>query len=602
MQSCFVLSYSSKPSPTYVSYDHRNVVNVFSEEVTGMQNPSETNESPEPTKIGKIESNDLDRLIQVLEIAFVFLLTFTLITLVDQVLEGINLYQPLSDSFLGERGVGSLNGGQWEPIVRVTLIFNALLFGFSLTFGLWMRRTRDGWSWSQLGYTLTTPGYTFRDLVRRAILLGLLVIVIYYTLLSGLIFLLKGSVTEIFYFHGFVTSSGEHFSSRQLLAEFYFGVVEMGFIWPLSAGFFFFAYTHNSLNARFPTGVANILSTAFYVFYLIFFFMLFGPGKLTQLETAMTDPIFYGNIIIFLIILYISFSAFAETKSVVLPFLLNFVLNVGLTLFRSINSLAFESGSPLTLGFYLGSVGIVVAWYLVKKSDFSTIRIGFTHLRDKGNLSYKTITLFTLLFLFLAFGIPSIIEQLLYNVNTSYVDTWIVPLSFSLLLAFLILFAMIVLSYEPTQTYDVLLVSKDGGLPIASQLRLFQSDEVLISGFFSALSSFNEELEKGSEVRSIKRGEREIIIEDGVFTRIIALVDKDYDSLRQKISVTHKKFEVQLADKLKKWIGEPLPEGKSYVDAISKMQVTFNLSQQARWISTLALVIAPISILLVGLL
>ncbi|MHA2074700.1 MAG: hypothetical protein ACW97X_08785, partial [Candidatus Hodarchaeales archaeon] len=290
------------------------------------------------TRITKIQATKLDQLIQVLEISFIFLICFTFITLFNNYLlrDTLDIYTNISELFLGEDGIGSLNGGNFGEIVQVTLVFNLVLFTITLLFGLWIRRTRDGWSWNQLGYTLKTPKYPFSRLVKRAILLGLIVIFVYYTLITLLTFLISnGNLESAFLVHTFHID-GVLFSAKQLNAEYYFGFIEMGFIWPLSAGFFFFSYVHNSFKARFPTGIANIVSTIFYVMYLVFFFMIDKPNKLSILfNSAIYDPIFWGNFIAFSFVLYISFSAFAETESVVLPFLLNFVFNGGLTLFRS---------------------------------------------------------------------------------------------------------------------------------------------------------------------------------------------------------------------------------------------------------------------------
>ena len=142
---------------------------------------STTGQIAEDTRITKIKATNLDQLIQVLEISFIFLICWVLITLVDAAFVELDLYIPIANDFLGDQGFGNLDGGNFEQIVRVTLIFNLLLFAFSLVFGLWMRRTRDGWSWSQLGYTHKTPNYPFSDIVSRAIVLGLLVVVIWYT-------------------------------------------------------------------------------------------------------------------------------------------------------------------------------------------------------------------------------------------------------------------------------------------------------------------------------------------------------------------------------------------------------------------------------------
>ncbi|MHA2503712.1 MAG: hypothetical protein ACXAE3_12675, partial [Candidatus Kariarchaeaceae archaeon] len=91
------------------------------------------------SKIGTRMLTKLDQLVQILEISFIFLLIFSLIALVDTTISTLDIYEPIAENFLGERNVGSLNGGNWEAIVRITIIFNFLLFGFSLVFGLWMR-------------------------------------------------------------------------------------------------------------------------------------------------------------------------------------------------------------------------------------------------------------------------------------------------------------------------------------------------------------------------------------------------------------------------------------------------------------------------------
>ncbi|MHA2157255.1 MAG: hypothetical protein ACXABU_18070, partial [Candidatus Hodarchaeales archaeon] len=94
--------------------------------------------------------------------------------------------------------------------------------------------------------------------------------------------------------HHSFQSNGTLLDSHQLLAEYYFGFIEMGFIWPLSAGFFFFAYVHNSLKARFPFGIANLLATFFYVTYLAFFFMIPSRGKFDFIIPAIKDPMFWA--------------------------------------------------------------------------------------------------------------------------------------------------------------------------------------------------------------------------------------------------------------------------------------------------------------------
>jgi hypothetical protein len=570
---------------------------------------TETSVIEQKDKIEKIEATPLGQLVQILEISFIFILTYVFITLFDTVVLDLNLYDPLIDDYVGIREVGPLNGGQWKAIVQITLVFNLILFGISLLFGLWIRKTRDNWTWSQLGYTLKTPGYKFTDLLRRGILLGLLVIAIFYTILSPLAFIIsEGDFTAVLDVHSYINvSEGRNYTPEELNSEYYFGFIEMGLIWPMSAGFFFFAYSYNSLRARFPAGVANILSTTFYVFYLAFFFMIDKPGKISLLSEVIDDPWFWGNIFVFFIILYISFSAFAETKSVVLPFLLNFVLNVGLTIFRAFTALYFDRNDVLKLVPYFFIIIILIAWWVIKKSDFSTIKVGWDHLKDRENMPIRNIIGLSALFFFLAFIIPGIVEQLIvdYSNNPSVTDfdTFIITSTFALMFAIIIILAIIVLTYDPTQVYDVLLITKQG-LPLASHIELFQSDEILISGFFSALSMFNKSLEEGESVlKSIKRGEREILIEDGVLTQTIALADKDQPAIRQGMSNLHKEFEIMNNKELTNFIGDTtsIPEAKIFVNKIAKLSITFNIPQQTRWLGALTLVFAPLMIILIGL-
>ncbi|MFX1253797.1 MAG: hypothetical protein ACFFCZ_19455, partial [Promethearchaeota archaeon] len=427
---------------------------------------SMSNESfPSDTHITKIQATSLDQFVQILEISFIFLLTYSLILLLDAAVEGLHLYEPLSSLFLGEPFVGPLYGGQFEAIVRVTLVFNALLFGFSLIFGVWIRRTRDRWDWAKLGYTLRTPGYNFESLIRRGIVLGLLVLAIYYTVMTLTTFLYtRGDFNQALLIHTF-SYEGTLLKGAQLLPEIYFWTVEMAFIWPLSAGFFFFSYCHNSLRARFPLGVANILATLFYVFYLAFFFVIPEKGKLQQLAMRIGDPFFWAWSFVFLIALYISFSAFAETGSLAVPFLLNFVLNIGLLVVNVINSSIYYEPTPLMLIPYFIILLVLFVWFLVKRVDFSTIKLGIKHLTDIKIKNIYAIAGAVLLFITLAFLIPGVLELLLFGTETP--NLVLITLTYALVYASIIFLAIIVLTYEPTRVYDVLLLNKTAGVPIA---------------------------------------------------------------------------------------------------------------------------------------
>jgi hypothetical protein len=564
--------------------------------------------------ITKIKSTRLDQLIQILEISFIFMICYSIITLIDASFQQLELYKPIASDFLGDQGVGSLNGGHWEEIVRVTLIFNLLLFSISLIFGVWIRKARDGWTFSQLGYTLKAPNYTFTSLVRRGILLGFIVIVVYYSIVTFFQFLVSEDLVEAIFTHHSFQAEGDLLNSHQLLAEYYFGFIEMGFIWPLSAGFFFFAYVHNSLKARFPFGVANILSTGFYVTYLAFFFMIQPRGKFPLLLEATQTPMFWAFLLGFAVVLYISFSAFAETGSVVLPFLLNFVFNVGLTFFRAFNSLFFAANPDLSnyfmLGPYLFSILIISIWYFLKREDFSTIKLGFNHLKEifqsnsRKEMPLRSIIGFFILFFSLSFIVPGFIEYIVANIGDFPSETVSIVYAFTYVM--IIGIAILVLTYEPSKVYDVLLVKYPDGIPIASRLELFQSDDVLISGFFSAITSVSKELDEDekAELKSIKRGEREILIEDGVFTRIIALVDRDQNKIRQEIQQLLRKFEASNAKKLSTWIGDTsaIPEARPLLDQMSDLSIRFDIPNQTRLIGVLTLILTPLMITLIGFL
>ena len=552
-----------------------------------------------PESIGVVKSTSLDQFIQVLEISFVFLLVYSLITLFDAAINIYDLYKPIASDFLGDQGVGSLNGGHWELIIRITVVFNILLFAFSLVFGIWMRKTRDGWSFNQLGFTFRTPNYSFRDLVERGIVLGFLVVVINYTVMTLVFWVYTGSFqSAVLNIHSFSQSNGQVFTPHQLKAEFYFGFVEMGLVWPLSAGFFFFAYTHNSLAAKFDRGIANVLSSLFYVYYLLFFFMIPGEGKLQVISDPnfWTLPVIFQSLV-FLVILYISFSAFAETRSIVLPFLLNFVLNVVLTIFKAGNSMLYDSYTPLMLIPYFVSIMVLVVYYMKKKKVFSTIMLGINDVKN-SDIPFVRSFGYSVIFIFLSFIVPGILE---YFTSKRLDHGGTVALISALIYIFIILIAVIILTYEPTEVWDVLLTSEDGR-PISSHIELFESDEVLISGFFAALSSVSEEMGGGkSELKSVKRGDREILIQDGVLSKIIALVDKDQPSIRNAIERIHKEFEVRNSDKLKAWTGSQMPSADEMVKQIGDLSIKFSIPQQTRWVATLTLIFGPLMIILLGL-
>ncbi len=558
------------------------------------------------SKIASRESTGLDQLVQILEISFIFLFCFSLIALIDTTFESLKLYEGIANLWLGEDNVGSLDGGNWEAIVRVTFIFNFLLFGFSLTFGTWIRRTRDKWTWKRFGYAFSTNDYSFISLVRRGILLGLIAMFIFY--IARMVAMLLQGVDPLYAFV-YVTSNLTFYTPKQLNAEYYFGFVEMGLIWPISAGFFFFAYNYTSLRERFPKGVANVLSTLFYVFYLQFFFLIPNPDKINQFWLRLSNPSEYSTFWVMsfalLIILYINFSAFAETKSIILPFTMNFVLNVGTTLLQAINTLYFNSIGLGVLVLPAILTATILGWWIISRKDFSTLYYGLRDLRDLG--THYPIRVFGLLMIFvsLSFLFPGIINEILYYSTTGVITLpkTVIPLLYTGNFILLILLAIVVLTYEPTKVWDVLLISKRQGIPISSHIELFETDDVLISGFFTALSAVDEELSKDGGLSAIQRGDRVIIIEEGVLTKVIALADRDKDTIRSAIQKLHRRYEAQNVDRLSKDIFvDGVKEDNELVERISDLEVTFEVPQQTRWIGTISVLVASLTIFLVGLL
>ncbi|MFX0171464.1 MAG: hypothetical protein ACFE9L_06050 [Candidatus Hodarchaeota archaeon] len=211
---------------------------------------------------------------------------------------------------------------------------------------------------------------------------------------------------------------------------------------------------------------------------------------------------------------------------------------------------------------------VICGWYFLNKEDFSTIRLGLTHLREifskKAEQTVSLVYIFILIVLFFSFSffIPEILEHIVVNLN-SY-STGFFALINALVYLVLLGLVLVVLTYEPTKVYDVLLVKSPEGIPIVSRQKLFQSDEVLISGFFQAISSVSQELDDDQRagLRSIRRGEREILIEDEVFTRIIALVDREQSRIRNSMIQLQRKFETAHSKVLVSWIGDrgALPE------------------------------------------
>jgi hypothetical protein len=241
---------------------------------------------------------------------------------------------------------------------------------------------------------------------------------------------------------------------------------------------------------------------------------------------------------------------------------------------------------------YLFTILVIIGWFIFKREDFSTLRLGAKHITD-----------IFLLFFTLSFIAPGFIENIVSQPDTF--PPHIVSIVYALTYILIIGLAIIVLTYEPSEVYDVLLVKIPDGTPIASRIKLFQSDDVLISGFFTAISSVSKELDEDkTDLQSIRRGDREILIEDGVFTRIIALVDRDQVRIRQGMQSLLRKFEVKHSKELSAWIGDlsAVPEKAQLVEEIGQLSIKFDIPNQTRLIGVLTLILTPLMITLIGFL
>ncbi len=245
---------------------------------------------------------------------------------------------------------------------------------------------------------------------------------------------------------------------------------------------------------------------------------------------------------------------------------------------------------------------------MMRREVLSTLKVGYNDLKNvlsketREDVSIIYMIGIILLFFFLSFFVPGVLEHVI--ANTDIYGSGFAAIIFAFSLMVILGIAIIVLTYEPTKVYDVLLVKIPDGIPIATRQKLFQSDEVLISGFFTAISSVSKELDEDhkADLRSIKRGEREIIIEDGVFTRIIALADRDQSKIRQAVVNMQRRFESIHSKALSNWMGDmsAIPESKNFVESVGKLEIKFDIPQQTRWIGVLTLILTPLMIVLIS--
>ncbi len=125
----------------------------------------------------------------------------------------------------------------------------------------------------------------------------------------------------------------------------------------------------------------------------------------------------------------------------------------------------------------------------------------------------------------------------------------------------------------------------------------------MISGFFTALASVDQELSSDSGLKSIKRGNMEILIEDGVNTRLIVLADRDQKDIRNQIQYLFRKFEVETSVGEIEAVnhGKVSPSANKLVEDIGKLSNTFSIPDQTKWIATLSIVLGPLMLILIGL-
>lgn len=545
-----------------------------------------------PFKLLKRETTD--KLVLIIEISFIFLLSFSFVYLLDLVLKTTEL-KGLYHNWAAK----SIGSERWyysyKRIFRAVFLFTGLLFGVSLLFGLWMRRTRDRWSMRDFGFKKEYPTHA----IYQGVFLGLLS--------AGLLIVILFPIEVMTY--GFSTAirdlGFQGLNPQEMNAEILWQTLHL-FIWSLSAELYFFAYMSTSLESKVGKSQARWMSSALLVLYLFLFNYLAFPKTAgtnfldpirenwTSFSQNSTEIIFRLGWLLWLFIAFILFlHAFLVTKNIIVPIIAHITVNITLLIIAIIN--AGVTSSMALIPFLFVWI-LVIGWFILDFRSKNLLRNAFvgrteeivpeeTETPEIPSISTNPLTslaLFLLLVL-LAFVAPFAIVLYLSGVVEAATVASICALDF--LLCFTL--GLVVLTYSPSRVYDVLLVS-EGGLPIAARREIFEADESMISGFFSALESFSQEIDafEKSAFQTIRKTRYSIVFDDGVLgTKIVAVLDHDRSPMRNQIRSKLHEFEKQYRGQLEQWTGKQFDAASQFVEEISKLDVRFEISSETKWLA-----------------
>ncbi len=542
-----------------------------------------------PFKLLKRETTD--KIVLITEISFIFLLSFSSVYLLDLVLKTTNLYPYLKELTLAPTRVYS-----GRLIFRVVFLFTGFLFGASLLFGLWMRWTRERWSWSDFGFKKEHPFHA----IQQGVFLGLLSAGIYIVVLFPIeakVYGVSAALADL----GF-----QGLTKQDIVAEITWQTLFL-LVWSFSAELYFFAYMATSLESKIGKGPARWMPGILLVLYLFLFnFLAFPkPGADKFYLDVITDNfrnfirnpemiIFRAGWLLWLFIIFVLLiHAFLVTKNVLVPIVGHITVNIVLLIIAIID--ANVTSNKALVPFLLVWI-LIIGWLIFDVRSKNLLRSAFigrteeslpedTETPEIPSISTNPLTSIALfiLLVFLAFVTPFTIVLTLSGVVEAATVASICALDF--LLCFTL--GLIVLTYSPSKVYDVLLVS-EGGLPIAARREIFMADESMISGFFSALESFSQEIDtfEKSTFQTIRKARYSIVFDDGVLgTKIVAVLDHDRSPMRDQIRSKLHEFEKNNRDMLEKWTGKQFDAANQFVEEISKLDERFEISSETKWLA-----------------
>jgi len=534
-----------------------------------------------PFKI--LKRDTADKVVLIIEISFIFLLSFSFIYLFDLVLTQIGWYSSLELSQLGPYS--------YKMIFRFIFIFIGFLFGASLLFGLWMRKTREGWNWSDFGFKREKKDQA----IYQGVFLGLLSAGLFIVILFPIDVISNGLQSAL--------ENIGYSKDVNLAAEITFNTLYQVLVWSFSAELFFFAYVATSLESKVGKSHARWMSSALIVLYLFLFTYLAWPieqkdylGAIPKMWNRFTEESIYreGWLLWLFIIFYLLIHAFLVTKNVLVPIVAHVTVNV-VSLIIAIIVTGIRSYNALIP--YLVVWILIIGWLIFDRRSKNLIRGAFIEEIEeesegenerteipKVSTNFLTAVGLFLLLVLLAFLTPLAILLALPAAEVGSAEIALVS-ALDFLLCFTL--GLIVLTYRPSRIYDVLLVS-EGGMPIAAQREIFDADESMISGFLQALESFSQEIDvfEKSTFDAIRKARYSLIFEEGVLaTKLVAVVDYDRSPMRTRIRNQLHAFEKQNRALLEDWTGRQFDEANNFITEIRKIDMRLEISSETKWLA-----------------